>query len=295
MATYEFGLDCLNDALFRASEPTDRTSDYDNAAKDYIQRVYWDCYSYAPWPWAKKYPPGVVDLAAEVTGTADFTKDSTTVTLSAAISTSMTNRKIKADNEGVPYRVAAHTAGATTLTIDATYKEATASAVAFTIFQDEYQLVTGANGAIRPFGFWYRNRPSQVFALISEEEQRASDGWLYTSANYIGSIAMITENRFRIRPWPVDAKTLEYDYAERQSVLDFTGAGAGDTPAVPRDDRQVLSDWALFYLQTDKKDPDAGTHLIMAKNKLEQMQAKYLPQIGRRLWIRPRQTVGGRV
>ena len=290
MSTYEFGLDVLNDVLFRAGEPTDRTSEYESAAKDYISRVLWDVYTYYPWSWAKKYPPGVLQTVAKVTGAAAVTSGSTSVTLSATVAASLTNRKFVMDDQVVPYRVASHAAGSASLTLDAAYAEDTNGAGAYTVFQDEYQLLTGANGAIHPFSFWFRNRPQWMLSFVSEEELKETP-WRFSSTNVLYAIALITETRVRIKPWTDVIATIEYDYAERQSVLNFTGAGSGDTPAVPREDRHVLSDWALFYLLTDKKDPDAGTHLVMAKNKLESMQAKYFPSSRGRLWLRPRQAV----
>ena len=287
MADFQFGADILQDVLFRSDEPA-TGSDYEAAAKRYINRVYWDVISWAAWAWAIKYPPGVFQTVAKVTGTATVTEGSTSVTLGATVATSMINRKFQIDNEGVPYRISAHTAGTAAVTLDAAYTESTGSALAFTIFQDEYQLSTLT---IRPFSFWFRNRPQGRVTPVNDEEMRAKT-WYISSVNQVFEIAMIDDQRVRIRPWTEDAITIEYDYVERQSALTFDSTST-DTPIVPEDDRHVLADWACHYLQTDKNMIEkASTNLIMTKNKLDKMFDKSFPSRRVRLHMRPGASAG---
>lgn len=275
MANYDTGSDILSDILTRASEPTNGTSDYEAAAKRYIQQAYWDIYSWARWGWNLKYPPGVFQTVDKATGTATVTKGSATVTLGASIATSMAGRKFQIDNEGVAYRVSTHTAGTATLTLDVVYTEASGSAQAFTIYQDEYQLATGANGVIKPYRFWYRNRPDTEIRILTAQDQGRQ---LRYGSVYVYDIALITNDRVRVRPWPEEAKTIEYDYSERQSALTFDST-ANDTPAIPVDDRVVIAYLALAWLETDKNRPDkAAGAFSLAKGKIDLMLAKYLPQ-----------------
>ncbi len=289
---WDTGQDILEYVLDIAGEKTDDTSEYLEQAKRYIQRAYWDVYSWAKWPWATKYPPGVFQTVANVTGTATVTKGSASVTLGATIATSMADRKLLIDNEGIPYRILSHTAGTDAVTLDVPYTENTGSALGFTIYQDEYQLVTGANGAIRPYNFWFRNRPTDKIDFISKQEIENLP-WRNQSTTFIAKIAMITDDRVRIRPWTEEAKTIEYEYAERQSPLTFDGVVGTDTPAVPVDDRHVIGDIAASFLLRQKNlYDDSDYNLNLGLGKLDKMVDKMISKTRNRLWISPRNAIG---
>lgn len=274
MSYLTFGKDILEAILFRAGEETDSNSDYFAQSKKYVIRAIADVHKAAPFPFALKDPPGIISLVAKVTGTVNSIAG-TTWTLAATIATSQAGKKIILDSEQIPYRITAHTAGTAVVTVDATYAE-TVTAGAFTIFQDEYALATDS---LRPWYGWFRNRPNETIDFISGQEGNFMwpSRMRYTvKSTYTASI--VHGNKVRIIPWTEEAATIEYQYSFRPTALDFTGAGAGDTPAIPQDDLWVAADRALYYLSLDKKDPRADAYFLSSEDGIENMVMKLIGQ-----------------
>jgi hypothetical protein len=281
----------LADVLTRADEQVG--SDYDAIAKALIQDAYWKAITWAPWPWAKKYPPGVFQtVAMQDTLSGSVTKGSTAVVLSAVQANSVLNFKLYVNNEAVPYRIAAHTAGSANITLDAPYTEDTNGNCPITIFQDEYDITpAGSNGVIQPFKFWFRNRPGNELNFISKEEQDQRP-WFTYSTNRIITIAMINDKIARVRPWTLDAKTIEFDYAERQPDLTFDDT-AGDIPIIPREDRIVIAHIAAAHLCEHKEMFNKfQTNSEKAEKHFWEMYKKYIPKLRHRMFIKARRSIG---
>lgn len=256
MATsYTYGKDILEDVLERAGELTTQigtTSDYLDSAQRYVNRAYYSLLSIGfPWPFAKKHPPGIINTAAEETGTASITNGNTSLTLDASIASSMEGWKIYFDDDGVIYRVTSHTAGSTAVTIDATLKETTKSSANYTMFQDEFDL---ASDCLLPLRFWFRNQPEHK---IERENAATMFSRKPTSSIRPSKWAYINDQKIRFNRWTEDAQTIEYDYVYAPGFLDFTGSGSGDTPIIPIQHRHILAEWALVMLLEDKNDPRA--------------------------------------
>jgi hypothetical protein len=259
MATpYFYGQNILQDALFRAGESvalSGSTSPYLDAAKRYLWRAYTDFLKVYPWTYAIKYPPGVLDTVAEVTGTATCTKGSTTVTLGATVAASLAGRKFYIDTEKVPYRIASHTGGTDAVTLDATYKEDSVSGGAYTVFQDELALGTDV---LRIWDAWHRNNPAKHFSIRDRHNMnRLWPNRLVSTTVGPNIMAVIADKRVRIRPWTEEAETIEYDYTPVPAELDYAGSTT-DTPIIPEEDRHILADMTLYYLFVDKSEPRAN-------------------------------------
>ena len=250
--TYEFGLDILNDVLVRAGEPTSG-SEFSDQVKRYIWRGYIELLKAGPRLAAKKDPPGVISTVAKVTGTASVTEGSASVTLDATVAASMSGRKFVFDDENVPYRITAHTAGTAAVTLDATFKEDTKASAVYTIFQDEYDLATDC---LIPWRFWFRGSLSRKLTFVTEDEMTSLHPTriISTANGPVIKIGLISEKRVRIVPWTEDAETIEYSYTIEPTELDYTGAGAGDTPIVEHADRYIVADYAFMMLLFDKND-----------------------------------------
>lgn len=249
---YEFGLDILTDVLFRGGENSG--SDYEDACKRYIWRAYIDMLRVKPWTSALKDPPGVINTLDEETGTATITSGSASVTLAASIAVSMTGRKFKIDDESVVYRISAHTTGTTAITLDATYKEDSVTAGAFTIFEDEYDL---ASDCLIPWRLWSRQHPNHIVHPVDEANLHEH----YPNRTVTGMVeraSIIGGRRIRISPRPESAETLEYAYTPIPSEFDYAGSDSGDTPIVALDERPIIADIALAWLMFDKNDPRLG-------------------------------------
>lgn len=290
MAYYDTGSDILEAVARIAEEAPSASSPYLTAMKEAVIQAYWEAWSYAPWPFALVYPPQVLQTVAADDVVATVTQGSATVTLSAAIATTRAGRKFVADADGVLYRISAHTAGSATLTLDVPYTGASGT-VAGTIFQDEYTLPAAGSGqtVIKPFRFWFRDRPDLELDFISKAEQDSYRGLgLVTSAGpYPVTVALVTDQVVRLAPWVDEARSIEFDAVERQAPFTFSGSGADNTPKFPRDDRVVIADLAAGRFLTEKKLwATSEARLQMAAGKLEKMVAQYLPT--RRNRMRPR-------
>lgn len=255
--TYTYGQDILIDVLERASEYTELTganvSDYLTSIKRFINQAYIDFLGLYPWPFALKDPPGVIATDAVVSGTATFTKGSAIVTATATISPSMTDRKIYAESDGVPYRISSHTDGSTIITLDSPFTSTTTSAT-FYIYQDEYTL---ASDCLKPWWMWFRDNPQDVIHFDSLHYLQATYATPHQTSLGPVKVAYIKNNKIRFSSYSTDSKTIEYDYTYDPGDLDFSGSGSVDTPIIPLRYRHFIADIALSKLQTLKNEsPD---------------------------------------
>lgn len=112
-----------------------------NRIKRSINTEYRDIASRKRWDWLKKF----ISLTHKKyisTGTAAVTQSSHSVTLTSAPSISVKDYWVRFDGNEETYRVAQHTAGATTLTLQSTYTGSTSSAVGYKLWTDRLPLPT---------------------------------------------------------------------------------------------------------------------------------------------------------
>lgn len=293
MADFYYGQDILQDALFRAGERTDLTgasaSDYLAAAKRYIMRAYYNTITAYPFPKSLSSPPGIIDTLDKETGTATVTKGSTAVTLSAVVATSLAGRKFFIDNEAVLYRISAHTGGTDAVTLDAKYKEDSGTG-AFTVYQDEYDL---ASDCLTPRSAWDRSFPDGKIEIVPDQlmqdmRSRAigSEGWR------VEELAIIEGGKVRVRPWPAEARTIEYVYVKRPEILAWDGT-ANDVPSfIDEEHRHLLSDYATAFILKDKKDENWQDTLEIYNSEFLAMKGKHVlaqhlrsyPKTGQGIW-----------
>jgi hypothetical protein len=94
---------------------------------------------YDHWQWLR----GKIDLTHKTyynTGTATVTQGSVTVTLSAAVTENKTGYYFSLQGQIEIYKIAKHTAGSATLTLESTYTQATASGASYRIWTDRIVL-----------------------------------------------------------------------------------------------------------------------------------------------------------
>ena len=293
MANFFYGSDILQDALFRAGERTDLTggsaSDYLAAAKRYVMRAYYDTITAYPFPKSLSSPPGIINTLDKVTGTATVTKSNTSVTLGATVAVSLTGRKFFIDNEGVLYRVSAHTAGTDAVTLDATYKEDSGTG-AFTVYQDEYDL---ASDCLTIRSAFDRSSPDGEIDIVPDQLMRdlrsrtiGTEGWR------VEELSIIEGGKARIRPWPTEARTIEYVYVKRPVTLAWDGT-SNDIPSfIDEEHRHLLADYASAFILKDKKDERWQDTLELYNSELLNMKGKHVlaqrprnyPKPGQGIW-----------
>jgi hypothetical protein len=202
----------------------------------------------------------------------------------------MAGRKFYVNSNQAIYRVSAHTAGTAILTLDASYIEDETSGTG-TIYQDEYALNANCMRLWSPMRL--RGGLKGEIEVINDKEFEARYGGAWNAA--VGFTDVAREIRqdssgnkqIQVAPWPEDAINIEYDYTEYHN-LDFSGAGAGDTPKLRKEDRWVIAERALFVLYRNKNDNLADSAWLRQENKLKEMRNIYLPKGKSRLWVRGR-------
>ena len=240
----------LLDALERADENTDGTSDWDAAARRAVVRAHHFFLSTHPWWFLEVTPPGVFLTVAPITNrtvTIAAAGESVAATLSSSVTPSLVDYKIKATGEDWSARITAHTSGTDALTLDAA-PETKAAGTACTIFKDEYDLIATVGMLVD--GLWTGN--GDFIALKSEDYLRTTypdppdSGWPPEC------FTRITKRRIRLSQYPDAVHRIEYPYTEIQA--DPSGAGA---LVIDQNFRWVLSDGGLYFLHLFKSDKRA--------------------------------------
>ncbi len=276
---FQYGLNILNNVLWRIRQlkiVDETATDYYESVMGYVQRGYYDLLSHAPWKWGLKDPPGTLDILHQKTGTVTCTQDSASVTLGATVTPSLAGWWFKIDAENVLYRISSHTAGTAAVTLDATYKEENVTLGAYTVFKDEYALVSDC---LKIWRAWNRKWPSQPIKILSPEEIHnwRTDRDIYTTSTGIFEMAQIRNDKVRIYPWPYSENiTVEYEYSIKPSADLTFDQTATDTPIIPIESRHVIADWALVLLASDLGDQRVSLFNGALETKLLNMKKIYI-------------------
>jgi len=294
------GLDILHAVLLDAGQSSSASDGYFSEAKRYVRKGYWNLLTRARWPWALSPTPGVITTEAKQDVTVNSISAATpaVVTLSASIATSQANKKFYVENDQSIYRIAAHTAGTDTLTLDAKYVDTTTAGSAV-IFQDEYDLPSTMLKVWDPLSvrgwrydtikLWEKERFEQVYGrgtlnIGFGPIEAACE--VAPSAYSAGALGLT--RRVRFAPWSEEALNIEFDYTLFHN-LDFDGNNDdGDTPHVPREWRHVIVDLAVFEMFVLKDDSKADQAIIKANQQIELMKDQYLPQQFGPVYVRPK-------
>jgi hypothetical protein len=284
------GRDILSACLLDCGEDGSVTGKYATDTKRFIREVYWAALARARWPFALSPTPGIITTVPkqDVTVLAISSATPAIVTLSAIITASQTGVKFYlASNQSV-YRIAAHTGGTASLTLDAKYVE-TETAGPAVLYQDEYALpgtCLKVWDPLWPRGWQYD--PIKLWDKPTFELRYGRGSWglgfgrleaaceVNPSAYSASDLGVV--RRIRLAPWTEDAVNLEFDYAVFHD-LDFTGSGDGDTPRIPREHRGVILYGANARLMNLKEDiKQAGAFAGLYENVLGSMLEQYVPQ-----------------
>ena len=295
MANLTYTGDVIDDVLFRAGEPVDGTSDFNAAVLEYVNRAYRAIWMGGgefvedmnePWLWLKKDPPAVLTIMPYIeTGTIAVTNNSTSATLSAAQALDLDGYFLKVDGHPDVFRVSAHTAAGTAVTLDGVYTGEDETAATYRLMKLEYALAADILRLIGPLRVQSDNE-SEIQGIDLSALDRDYP-LLNLEAGTPDRFALVTETKVRFNKCggtsSTDLRRVEYDYLYKPS--DLTDSGA-EVPVVPREHLSVLSDIALFYLFQAKSDLRMEVIGVQARAGLKAMQKDNrarLAQIGRHL------------
>lgn len=280
MANFRTVDDIKEDVLFRGSEPTDGTSDFDSRIIPLLNRAYrviwtggqeFDPDINEKWLWLLATQRAVITLEpANSVGSAAVTNDSNSVTLSNTPSSAHApGWYFKVDDHSDIFEIQAHAVPADPLTLDSPYTGNTASAASFKVFKTEYSLATDVLYVVGPMRV-YRDSRERVHGMDEISMERE---WpLRTITRGVPrNFAQIGDNQVRFSHYggatAGDKIRVDYQYLRKAADL----ASGSDEPLIPLQHRSVLANLTLFYLYQDKSDDRAEGMGLQAREGLRAM------------------------
>ena len=275
------GRDLFDYVLNFGGQPGGANDEYAAHVKAAIREAYWDFLALHNWWFARAPRPLALSLqpAAQVTVSSISGQ---TVNLSGPISTSQAGKKFALQVNHIPYRITAHTAGTAVLTLDAEYAETETSGLAW-VYQDELSTPADCRKIFGPFRS--RTQWDQVVDIIPEREFEQTywnnvvgNGRVEAARLVRGTIDGTTYDVspvLQFAPYPDYKVVLEAEYLQFHN-LDFSGNVATDSPRLPRPDRWVLAERALFVLWRNKNNTLADSAELRASRKQAEMERMHL-------------------
>lgn len=156
MAQFRTTADLMDLALTNAGEVTNGNSPYEADLLNKLNRVHFSLIAGGTialgpdstveidevWPWAISRRPMIIELQPKITtGTISTTLGSEAITFSSGPSVSVAGWYLKIDGQEGVYRVASHTAAATSAELDGAWPLASVSGGSFTLYKIDYDLV----------------------------------------------------------------------------------------------------------------------------------------------------------
>lgn len=270
MANYQLTEDLRIDALFRAGEPQDATSDFFVPSLRYLNRInqilvlgggvavgrdlaqsagiYARLVSppITDWWWARKRGNLTTLTDVEFTG-AGVINGGNLIVLAPAVAPSLVGRRVLFDGEDVSPIVEVHPSGSTVATLDGPFIGTTSGTQAGTFIQLEYDLPQDFLRFVqKPTVHSSWKRSLNVSGLEQRDEEFPILGdfkGIPTRAYYVGP------QRVALNAHDDTAYRFEFEYIKMP--LELTG---DDQPDLPPHHRQVLAVGAAMMIAFDKND-----------------------------------------
>jgi hypothetical protein len=276
--------DLKSGALHRCGELTDGTSDYDEKAIEYLNRLHLALLAGGsefglelgePWAWAKNKYPGVINLEAPYsTGTITLVQDSDAGTFSTPPTESAQNWYLKVDGFPEYFRILSHLGSAPSFNLDGEFTEASGT-YSYSILKVDYDLDIDILRLIGPMRV-YRNQrlEGNEEGLINGTSgiAFARDWPLHRIQPGVPTvftqIGKDTDSTVTVRFNRIVSETTRVEYDYISIPLDLTDSDIS-IPMVPREHRSALEFGATHYLMMDKNDPRAADYESKAKLAFE--------------------------
>lgn len=287
MSLFYSGADLKRGSLQRAGEPTDGSSQYDAVAMKYINQIHFNIISGAnefdvdcgePWAWARAKTPLILTLQPTyTTGTVSVANGSTAGTFSTPPILSAVGQYLKIDDTNNPelYRIIAHTASASSFTLDGPYNGSTNATAHFFVKWIVYELGSQDKflRLVEPmrvyFMTWDEDRNYQIYGLDANSFNRdyplsvlvgGVPTRFMTFINDAGNLAV------RMNETVGQKMRAELDYIpEPDEITDSDSS----IPLIPRPYRSVLEYGATTMLMADKADARMAQYSAMTTAKMK--------------------------
>lgn len=306
----------VNDALFRAGELTDGSSDYEAKALDYLNRVYLAIAAGGSelnkdvnekWWWLRSSFPGVITLLPVETGDVQVEFGSVDIEFNLAPDISLQGRLFRTDGTQDVFRIASHNALDTVAALDSIYTGPDNLAENYEASQMEYTIPSNVMEILSPMRAYQQSRAE----IIGMDPQSLAERWPFIQ-KWQGvpmGFAQIGNNKVRFSHEggsnPDELIRVDFDYLIRPDSL----AKDANECLMPEEYRKTLSDFTCMFILVDKDDTKAQDVGSMARAGLIGMATenrRRLNQVSKnmgQLMTRPGQsrdryplrTTGGRI
>ena len=303
---YRLTTDIIAEALFRGGEPTDGTSDYATQIPDWVDRGYQGIATgtleaapetHIPWWWLWSPTPGVITLQPNVgqrgsDGTVGLSQGSTSILFSHVPANplgpvNLTGWNIKflgsADQSSSldVFRIASHTLGLTSATLDSPYTGPSNGAAGFNAFNVEYDTPADLLYIVAPLRAYQTGR--EQVEVVSKHALENFFPLTQITFGIPNMACFISEQRLRFSHY-VGAGTntafvrIDFDYLRLPPTL--TGA-PGEEPLLPIKYRSILADYGLQQLYVTKNDDRAPAIGELIRGKITAMRREHLARMNR--------------
>lgn len=269
----------VNDALFRAGEATDGSSDWEAKALEYLNRVYTkiaaggaelDPEINEKWWWLRSVTPFVLTLLPIQTGVVSVTAASASIIFSVAPTLSMAGRLFRTVGTQDVFRILTHTAASVNATLDSIYTGPTNAAVSYEASKLEYDIGDNVMEVLSPVRAYQDGRRDiEGMDLAALEYYYPLD---QTWHGVPAAFAQVGNRKIRFShqggSLPTEFIRVDFDYM----VLPTNLAKDAGEPLIPVEWRSVLADYTSMFILADKDDSKAGDMGKLAKAGLKGME-----------------------
>lgn len=301
MANLTYTADIKLDVLQRCGEVTDGSSSFDARVLDYINRVHMELVAGGstfvpelaePWEWARAAQPGVIFLQPAFTsdtgGGIALTNGSASGSFlipPASSVGSLVGWFVWIYGQSDIYRVATHSSGSGSFTLDYAYQGPTQTAGGFRCGKLDYTLsqAAGIVRLVEPFRIFQTqyvggDGQGKVEGISSDQLHRRFPLYAFglmpfAAPTYFAQISELNNTpvaRFNMVPSAV--ARVEYEYVPVPADLTISVTPASDPlPLVPREHRSVLSLGAAYWLMVDKEDSRQDNYMRYTQQKIQGM------------------------
>ena len=301
---YVLTTDLVNDALRRASEPIDGTSEYQAEALDYLNKGYSGLATgtleqsedtHVPWWWLWSPYPGVITLLPSVgaglsasvfmTGTAGSFSAPPVDPLGANISLTDWNIKFQGTSSASSaqdvFRVSSHGAGQTNFVLDSPYTGPDAAAINFNAFLLQYATPADLLYVVAPLRTYQTGK--EKINVIAKSAMEEMFPLTQISFGIPTDACFIAEQMLRFSHYVGAGTTTKYvrvdfDYVRLPPTL--TGAPT-EQPLVPLNYRSMLADFCLQQIYVAKNDDRAAGIGQLIKGKINGMRREHMARMSR--------------
>lgn len=228
------------------------------------------------WFWLEK-KEDIVTYAKRDTGTVTVTIDSTTITFSSAPSTSLAGYYFKLTSQPDIIKIASHTAGATTATLETAWLQASGSAKAYKAWRDYAELSTTMK-QVTQITHDRRSVPLDLVPNVVFDERRARypelEGYptIVCDGDFSTDLASTQQRQIRWYPSCWDTKVMLHVTGVQEATALSADA---DEPLMPVEDRIVLFYGACSRAWArERNESEASKNWNLFTLKLNEMAAK---------------------